>query len=266
MNMEQPIVELKDVRFTYPDGTVALSGVNLAVARGQTLGLIGPNGAGKSTLLLHLNGILRQQGSVRISGMEVEERNLPEIRSKVGLVFQDPDAQLFMPTVFDDVAFGPLNMRLPKGAVQDAVISALELVDMLPAMKRSSHHLSFGEKKRISIATVLSMSPQILVLDEPTSNLDPKHRRGLIDLLKGLPITKIIATHDLEFVVEICGGVAVLDRGAIVSQGDVLKILSDRSLLEAHGLEVPHSLRKDAHRHIGPLGEISLHPRLESIK
>jgi cobalt/nickel transport system ATP-binding protein len=264
--MEQMIVELKDVRFTYPDGTAALAGVDLSVAHGETLGLIGPNGAGKSTLLLHLNGILKQHGSVMISGMEAEGRNLPAIRSKVGLVFQDPDAQLFMPTVFDDVAFGPLNMQLPKAAVQDAVISALELVDMLPAMKRSSHHLSFGEKKRISIATVLSMSPQILVLDEPTSNLDPKHRRGLIELLKDLPITKIIATHDLEFVVEICNRVAILDRGAIISQGDVQTILSDKQLLESHGLEVPHSLRKDAHRHISTLGESSLHPRLESIK
>ena len=264
--MEQIIVELKDVRFTYPDGTAALAGVNLSVAPGQTLGLVGPNGAGKSTLLLHLNGILKQRGSVRISGLEVEDRNLPAIRSKVGLVFQDPDAQLFMPTVFDDVAFGPLNMQLPRGAVQDAVISALELVDMLPAMKRSSHHLSFGEKKRISIATVLSMSPQILVLDEPTSNLDPKHRRGLIELLKDLPITKIIATHDLELVVEICDRVAVLDRGMIVSQGDVQSILSNKPMLESHGLEVPHSLRKDAHHHINPLRESSLHPRLESIK
>jgi cobalt/nickel transport system ATP-binding protein len=264
--MEQMIVELKDIRFTYPDGTSALAGVNLSVARGQTLGLIGPNGAGKSTLLLHLNGILKQHGSVMISGMAVEDRNLQAIRGKVGLVFQDPDSQLFMPTVFDDVAFGPLNMELPKAAVQDAVISALELVDMLPAMKRSSHHLSFGEKKRISIATVLSMNPQILVLDEPTSNLDPKHRRGLIELLKGLPVTKIIATHDLEFVVEICDRVAVLDRGVIVSQGDVLTVLSNKPLLESHGLEVPHSLRKDAHRHIHSLGESSLHPRLESIK
>ncbi|MFA6385117.1 MAG: ATP-binding cassette domain-containing protein [Candidatus Omnitrophota bacterium] len=264
--MEQIIVELKDVRFSYPDGTAALAGVDLSVASGSTLGLIGPNGAGKSTLLLHLNGILKQRGSVKISGMEVSDRNLSAIRSKVGLVFQDPDAQLFMPTVFDDVAFGPLNMRLPKTTVQDAVISALELVDMLPAMKRSSHHLSFGEKKRISIATVLSMSPQILVLDEPTSNLDPKHRRGLIEFLKGLPITKIIATHDLEFVVEICDRAAILDRGSIVSQGDVLSILSNKPLLESHGLEVPHSLRKDAHRHIVPSGESSLHPSLESIK
>jgi len=254
--MDQNIVELKDVHFTYPDGIAALAGVNLSVAYGQTFGLIGPNGAGKSTLLLHLNGILKQQGSVVISGLEVEDRNLPEIRSKVGLVFQDPDAQLFMPTVFDDVAFGPLNMQLPKGAVQDAVISALELVDMLAAMKRSSHHLSFGEKKRISIATVLSMNPKILVLDEPTSNLDPKHRRGLIELLKSLPITKIIATHDLELVVEICERVAILDQGIIVSQGDTLSILAQKPLLESHGLEVPHSLRKDAHWHISPLCEL----------
>jgi cobalt/nickel transport system ATP-binding protein len=264
--MEQPIVELNNVRFTYPDGTPALAGVDLSVARGQTLGLIGPNGAGKSTLLLHLNGILNQQGSVTISGVELVDRNLSLIRSKVGLVFQDPDAQLFMPTVFDDVAFGPVNMQLPKTAVQEAVINALELVDMLPAMKRSSHHLSFGEKKRISIATVLSMNPEILVLDEPTSNLDPKHRRGLIGLLKELPVTKIIATHDLEFVIELCDRVAVLDRGTIVADGGVVPVLSDKQLLEAHGLEVPHSLRKDAHCHIGSAIEKSLHPPFERIQ
>jgi cobalt/nickel transport system ATP-binding protein len=264
--MNQSIVELKDVRFIYPDNTVALAGIDLSVSTGQTLGLIGPNGAGKSTLLLHLNGILKQHGSVRISGINVEDRNLSLIRSKVGLVFQDPDAQLFMPTVFDDVAFGPINMGLPRKAVQEAVIRALEMVDMLPAMKRSSHHLSFGEQKRISIATVLSMNPQILVLDEPTSNLDPRHRRGLIELLMELPITKIIATHDLELVVEICDRVAVLDRGTIIAQGEVPDILSDRTLLESHGLEVPHSLRKDAHYHIRPVLEKSLHPRLEAIQ
>jgi cobalt/nickel transport system ATP-binding protein len=264
--MKQPIVELKDVRFKYPDGTAALTGVNLSMERGQRLGLIGPNGAGKSTLLLHLNGILKQLGSVTIAGMELNDRNLPLIRSKVGLVFQDPDAQLFMPTVFDDVAFGPINMGLPKEAVHEAVIKALELVDMLPAMKRSSHHLSFGEKKRISIATVLSMMPEILVLDEPTSNLDPRHRRELINLLRALPVTQIIATHDLEFVIEICDRVAVLDRGAIISQGGVLSILSDKALLESHGLELPHSLRKDIHHHIKPVLENSLHPRLESIQ
>jgi cobalt/nickel transport system ATP-binding protein len=264
--MKHTIVELKGVRFKYPDGTAALTGVDLSVEAGQTLGLIGPNGAGKSTLLLHLNGILKQLGSVMIAGMEVNDRNLPLIRSKVGLVFQDPDAQLFMPTVFDDVAFGPINMGLSKEVVREAVIKALELVDMLPAMKRSSHHLSFGEKKRISIATVLSMMPEILVLDEPTSNLDPRHRRELIGFLRALPVTKIIATHDLEFVIEICDSVAVLDRGAIISQGGVLNILSDKALLESHGLELPHSLRKDAHYHIKPDLENSLHPRMGSIQ
>ncbi|MCU0650957.1 MAG: energy-coupling factor ABC transporter ATP-binding protein [Candidatus Omnitrophica bacterium] len=264
--MRKPVVELKGVNFTYPDGTCALAGVDLCVMAGQTLGLIGPNGAGKSTLLLHLNGILKQSGQVFIDGTATDDRNLPVIRSKVGLVFQDPDAQLFMPTVFDDVAFGPINMGLNKDAVQEVVIKALELVDMLPAMKRSSHHLSFGEKKRISIATVLSMNPKILVLDEPTSNLDPRHRRELIDLLKELPVTKIIATHDLEFVIEICGRVAVLDRGRIVAHSDSLSVLSDKSLLESHGLEVPHSLRRDAHSHIGPALENSLHRPLKSIQ
>lgn len=264
--MEEPIIELCGVRYSYPDKTSALAGINLSVQAGTTLGLIGPNGAGKSTLLLHLNGILKQEGSVKVCGLEVDDRNLPLIRKNVGLVFQDPDAQLFMPAVFDDVAFGPLNMQLPEHAVKETVIRALELVDMLPAIRRSSHHLSFGEKKRISIATVLSMNPKILVLDEPTSNLDPKHRRGLIELLKELPVTKIIATHDLELVIEICGRVAVLDRGALVAEGDVIPVLSDKALLEAHGLEVPHSLRKDAHLHIGVSPEKSLHPPLERIQ
>lgn len=264
--MKRPIVELTDVRFTYPDGTPALAGVNLSISPGQTLGLIGPNGAGKSTLLLHLNGILKQHGSVKVSDMEVVDKNLALIRRKVGLVFQDPDAQLFMPTVFDDVAFGPINMQLPEKAVKETVIKALELVDMLGAMKRSSHHLSFGEKKRISIATVLSMHPEVLVLDEPTSNLDPKHRRGLIRLLQELPVTKIIATHDLESVIELCDSAAVIDRGRIIAQGDVLSILSDKSLLESHGLEVPHSLRQDAHPHIAPSVEKSLHPGLQRIQ
>ncbi len=241
--MVKKIIEIKGLNYSYPAGTEALRNINLDVFEGESLGIIGPNGAGKSTLLLHLNGILRGDSHVRVLDLEMEDRNLPRIRSKVGLVFQDPDDQLFMPTVFDDVAFGPINMDLDKEKVKHLVKQALEAVDMQDALNRSSHHLSFGEKKRISIATVLSMEPEILVLDEPSSNLDPKARQHLIDLLKGFKLTKIIAGHDLELILEICNRVAVLDKGVIVAEGDTKEILSNKSLMELHSLEVPVSLK-----------------------
>ena len=234
--MPKKVVEIKGLNYSYPDGTIALRNVSLDVFEGESLGIIGPNGAGKSTLLLHLNGILKGDGYIRISDLEMEDKNLFRIRSRVGLVFQDPDNQLFMPTVFDDVAFGPINMGLPKGKVEESVSEALEEVDMLSSIKRLSHHLSFGEKKRVSIATVLSMNPEILALDEPSGNLDPKHRRELINLLKELNHTKIIATHDLGLVSEICSRIAIFDRGEVVAEGSVQDILGNGDLLEAHGL------------------------------
>jgi len=240
--MARRVIEIKNLTYSYPDGTDALRGINLEVFEGEILGIIGPNRAGKSTLLLHLNGILRGKGYIRILGLDISDGNLKKIRSKVGMVFQDPDNQLFMPTVFEDVAFGPLNMGLPKHEVQKAVTEALQKVDMLDSMKRISHHLSFGEKRRISIATVLSMKPEILVLDEPSSNMDPKHRRDLINFLKGLEITRIIATHDLDMVLDICNRVALIDKNTIVADGDVLDILSDKDLMEAHNLEVPYRI------------------------
>jgi energy-coupling factor transporter ATP-binding protein EcfA2 len=175
--------------------------------------------------------------------MELIEKNLPAIRSKVGLIFQDPDSQLFMPTVFDDVAFGPINMDVPKKNIPALVHKALSEVDMLQAGDRLAHHLSFGEKKRVSIATVLSMNPEILAMDEPTSNLDPKHRRKLINFINASRLTKIIATHDLELVLEVCQRVIILDKGIIVSQGNTKDILLNKVLLEAHDLEMPHSLQ-----------------------
>ncbi len=229
--------------YSYPDKTEALSDINLDVFEGESLGIIGPNGAGKSTLLLHLNGILRGNSCIKIFDLEINDKNLVWVRSKVGLVFQDPDNQLFMPTVFDDVAFGPVNMSLPKEDVEKSVNEALKEVDMISAIKRSSHHLSFGEKKRVSIATVLSMKPQILALDEPSSNLDPKHRRVLIDFLQTLNLTKIIATHDLDLVLQICSKTAVIDKGRIIAVSDTLDILGNKSLLEAHDLEMPCSLK-----------------------
>ena len=215
----------------------ALKDINLKVGRNEIVGLIGDNGAGKSTLLLHLNGILRTDHQIRIFGLDITDNNLPMIRSRVGLVFQDPEHQLFMPTVFDDVGFGPVNMGMKKDDVIRSVQSALEEVDMLSFAERSSHHLSVGEKKRVAIATVLSMHPQILVLDEPSSNLDPKHRRELINLLKKLTLTKIIATHDLDLVSEICTRVAILDKGRIVAAGPASAILQNKPLLARHDLD-----------------------------
>jgi len=237
--MANKVVEIRNLNFTYPDSTNALQNINLEVFEGESVGIIGPNGAGKSTLLLHLNGILRGKGWVKVLGFPVKEENLSRIRSKVGLVFQDPDNQLFMPTVFDDVAFGPINMEWSKDEVEKSVNEALGKVDMLASIKRPSHHLSFGEKKRITIATVLSMNPQILALDEPSSNLDPKHRRNLINLLKELKLTKIIATHDLGLVYEICSRVILMDKGRLIDDGEAAEILHDKTMLEAHSLEEP---------------------------
>lgn len=239
--MSRKAVEIRDLSFAYPDGTEALCNINLDVSEGESLGIIGPNGAGKSTLLLHLNGILQGEGYIRIFDLEVNDKNLPSIRSKVGLVFQDPDNQLFMPTVFDDVSFGPINMGMSKEEVDTSVKEALKEVDMLKVISRPSHHLSFGQKKRVAIATVLSMKPQILALDEPGSNLDPRHRRQLINFLKNLRLTKIIATHDLDLVLEICQKVALIDKGRVVAEGESLDILKDRALLEKHSLEIPYS-------------------------
>ncbi len=236
--MTEKAVEIRKLNYTYPDGKRALHDIELDVFTGESVGIIGPNGAGKSTLLLHLNGILRGNGHVRIFDLEINDKNLTRIRRMVGLVFQDPDNQLFMPTVFDDVSFGPINMNIPKNEVENLVNEALKEVDMLDSIGRSSHHLSFGEKKRISIATVLSMKPQILALDEPSSNLDPKHRRDLIGFLGRSKLTKIIVTHDLDLVSKICSKVILIDKGRIIASGNTSDILKDKSLLEAHDLEM----------------------------
>ncbi|MBL7197393.1 MAG: ABC transporter ATP-binding protein [Candidatus Omnitrophica bacterium] len=237
--MAKKVIEIKNLNYSYPDGAEALRDIDLDVFEGESVGIIGPNGAGKSTLLLHLNGILRGDNHVRIFELEVNDKNLAQIRSKVGLVFQDPDNQLFMPTVFDDVSFGPINMSLPKKEVEASVNEALKEVDMLGSIRRPSHHLSFGEKRRVSIATVLSMKSQILALDEPSSNLDPKHRRNLINFLKELKLTKIIATHDLDLVLETCSKIVLLNKGKLIVAGKSLDILRDKTLLEKYDLEVP---------------------------
>ncbi len=241
--MTKKIIEIRKLNYTYPDGTKALDNINLDVFEGESIGIIGPNGAGKSTLLLHLNGILKDDSYIRILGLDMKNENLPQIRSKVGLVFQDPENQLFMPTVFDDISFGPINMGLAKNDVEASVNAALKEVDMLDYIRRLSYHLSFGEKKRVSIATVLSMKPEVLALDEPTSNLDPKARYELIELLKSIDKTKVIASHDLEMILEVCSRSIILDRGVIVSMGPTKEILSNFSLLKEHNLMTPISLK-----------------------
>ena len=232
----EEIVRVDNLCFCYPDGQQALTDVCLTVRQGETVALIGPNGAGKSTLLLHLNGILRSNGVVKVLGRPVDDKNLRWIRSKVGLVFQNPDDQLFSPTVFDDVAFGPINMGYSEAEVRQSVTRALDWVGMVGYEQRSPHHLSVGEKKRISIATVLSMSPQILVIDEPTSNLDPGSKWSLIGLLRRLPMTKIVASHDMELVQAMCQRAIVLNHGQVIADDATSRILANIPLLVANGL------------------------------
>jgi cobalt/nickel transport system ATP-binding protein len=232
-------IEISNLNFSYPDGTVALQDVSLRISPGEKVALVGPNGAGKSTLILHLNGILNGQGNVRVCSLEAVKENLGRIRSCVGLVFQSPEDQLFSPTVFDDVAFGPLYQGLPREQVLQRVDEALEAVHMLGYKQRVSHHLSMGEKKRIAIATVLSMQPEVLVLDEPTGGLDPRARRSLIHLLQELPLTMLVSTHDMLLVREIFPRMIILDEGRLVADGPTQTLMNDTALLEAHGLERP---------------------------
>ena len=237
-------IEIRNLNFSYPDGTEALKGINLDICEGESVAIIGPNGAGKSTLLLHLNGLLNGSESIRVFGKIISKENISFIRHKVGFVFQDPQDQLFMPTAYEDVAFGPRNLRLTKENIEELVNNALNEVGLLDKKNHLSYHLSLGEQRRLSIATVLSMSPDILVLDEPNSNLDPASRRHLINLLKSFKITKVIATHDLEMVLDLCSRVVLMDDGRIISEGKVKEVLSNQHLLELHRLEVPFSLRQ----------------------
>jgi cobalt/nickel transport system ATP-binding protein len=230
-------IEIDALSYTYPDGHQALREVSLRIRPGEKVALVGPNGAGKSTLILHLNGILSGQGQLTVCGLRVEPANLGRIRAAVGMVFQNPDDQLFSPTVFDDVAFGPIYQGLPPDQVQARVIEALASVRMPNYLRRVSHHLSLGEKKSISIATVLSMQPEVLVLDEPTAGLDPRARRTLLNLLHELPMTMLVASHDLTMVEEIIPRMVIMDEGRIVADGPPNELLADTELLRAHGLE-----------------------------
>jgi cobalt/nickel transport system ATP-binding protein len=243
--MSHHTIEVENLTFQYPDGRRALDQISLHIAPSEKVALVGPNGAGKSTLMLHLNGILRSPvgangTSIRVGGLLLNDENLGAIRAMVGLVFQNPDDQLFSPRVEQDVAFGPLHMGLREGEVRARVERALAAVKMSAYADRMSYHLSLGEKKRIAIATVLSMDPQILVLDEPSAGLDPRARRDLIQLLIELSDqTMLIATHDMRLVRDLCTRTVVLDGGCVVADGDTRDILYDRALMEQHGLETP---------------------------
>jgi cobalt/nickel transport system ATP-binding protein len=232
----EALIDVHDLTYVYHDGTKALDGLSLHIKVGESVGLVGPNGAGKSTLILHLNGTLRGEGVVRIHGVEIDKHHVRDVRRMVGLVFQDPDDQLFSPTVRDDVAFGPLNQGLTPDEVDHAVSRALAWVGMEAFEDRSPHHMSFGEKKRVSVATVLSMDPEILVLDEPVSNMDPRGRREFIELIKTLEATKFVVTHDVAMAQEICGRIVLMDKGEIVADGRPESVFEDRVLLEKHGL------------------------------
>ena len=239
--MSTPVLEVRRLAHAYPDGHQSLFGVDLRIERGERVALLGPNGAGKTTLVLHLNGILEAgAGEVVVSGRTVSRRTAREVRRRVGVVFQDPDDQLFMPTVREDVAFGPRNLGLRGAALDARVRRALELVGMLDALDRAPNHLSFGQKRRVAVATVLAMEPDLLVLDEPTSNLDPAARRELADVLDGLDTTILMVTHDLPYALELCERATVLDGGVVVADGPTAEILADAPLMRAHRLELPY--------------------------
>ncbi|MEW6219251.1 MAG: ABC transporter ATP-binding protein [Thermodesulfobacteriota bacterium] len=241
--MSHHIVQVDDLAFRYPDGTQALAGVSFRITHGEAVAIIGANGAGKSTLLLHLNGALTpQEGRVRIGDYPLTAATLPAIRRTVGMVFQDPDDQLFMPTVREDIAFGPLNLGLPAAEVEEAVDRALATVGAVHVRDRAPYRLSGGEKRAVAIATVLAMTPSILVMDEPSANLDPQARRRLIRLLAGFDHTRIIATHDLDLALELCNRTLVLAGGRLLADGPTRSIFQDASLLAAGHLEPPLSL------------------------
>jgi cobalt transport protein ATP-binding subunit len=231
-------LEIASLGYRYPNGHEALANVSFSLQPGEKVALIGPNGAGKSTLLLHLNGIFKAQtGRISIHGLPVNEANLGAIRARVGLVFQNPDDQLFSPRVFDDVAFGPLYMGVPEPELRQRVKDALDCVGMSGFEERRPHELSIGERKRVAIATVLSMDPQVLALDEPSAGLDPRSRRGLINLLADLRQTMLVATHDMHMVKDLFRRIIIMDAGAVVADGPTDDILGDIDLLERHGLE-----------------------------
>jgi cobalt/nickel transport system ATP-binding protein len=238
------LVAVQELSYAYPDGTAALDGVTFTLHHGESVALVGANGAGKSTLLLHLAGaLLPGKGTVRVGDWPVTASTLAQVRRSLGIVFQDPDDQLFMPTVEDDVAFGPANLGLPPEEVEAHVVSALSQVGVLHLRRRAPHHLSGGEKRAVAIAAVLAMSPDILVMDEPSSNLDPRARRQLIGQLRAFEHTKIVATHDLDLVLDVCARTIILAQGRVAADGPTGELLADEPLMQRCGLERPLRLQ-----------------------
>ncbi|OII70509.1 MULTISPECIES: energy-coupling factor ABC transporter ATP-binding protein [unclassified Streptomyces] len=248
-----PSLEVKGLAYAYPDGHQALFGVDLTVERGERVALLGPNGAGKTTLVLHLNGILTGGvGTVTVAGLPVAPQHLKEIRRRVGIVFQDPDDQLFMPTVREDVAFGPAAAGLRGAELEDTVRRALARVGMEEYADRPPHHLSFGQRRRVAVATVLAMEPEILVLDEPSSNLDPASRRELADILRSLDVTVLMVTHDLPYALELCPRAVILSGGVIAADAPTGDLLADEELMRRHRLELPFGFDPTARPTRGP--------------
>ena len=241
--MSEKSLEISGLAYAYPDGNQALYGVNLSINQGERVALLGPNGAGKTTLVLHLNGIIpTMQGQVRVAGELVDSKSaesIKSIRHKVGIVFQDPDDQLFMPTVGQDVAFGPYNAGLRGLELEKAVKEALELVGMSEFIDRPPHHLSFGQRRRVAVATVLAMKPEILVMDEPSSNLDPAARRELAEIITSLDVTLLMVTHDLPFAYELCQRAVILSAGVVAADDEISSVLANKQLLNGHRLELP---------------------------
>jgi cobalt/nickel transport system ATP-binding protein len=250
-------IHARGLRYAYPNGREALRGVELHIGHGERVALLGPNGAGKTTLMLHLNGLLRGSGALEVAGLEVGDGTLRELRSRVGLVFQDPDDQLFMPTVREDVAFGPLNAGLGRDEARRRVAEALAAVRMEHAADRAPHQLSMGERRRVAIATVLATRPQLLVLDEPTASLDPRGRRELLEVLERVGCTVLVATHDLPLAAELCERAVILAAGCVVADGWTPDVLGDGALLVRHDLELPAGFdlaRVERRRRGAPLG------------
>jgi cobalt/nickel transport system ATP-binding protein len=252
------------VSYRYPNGRVALQDIELHVEHGERVAILGPNGAGKTTLMLHLNGLMRGGGDLEVAGLKVEDGMLAALRARVGLVFQDPDDQLFMPTVGEDVSFGPLNQGLPPKEVERRVGEALASVRMTDAADRAPYQLSMGERRRVAIATVLAMRPSLLVLDEPSANLDPRARRELLDILESIDRTMLLTTHDLPMAAELCERAVILADGRIVADAECHELLADEELLASHDLELPAGFALDRiERRPRPEGDYTQDFRLE---
>lgn len=240
-NVSENIISIRDLNFTYHDGHRALTGVNLDIKKGEIFGIIGPTGAGKSTLLQHLNGILRGEGEIFVEDVKIEKKNDALIKEKVGIVFQNPDDQLFCPTVYEDISFGLYNLGFKGEEIDARVNDILEKMNLTHLKDLSSHHLSFGEKKRVALATTLVMNPSVIALDEPFANLDYKSMLNIIGMIKELPLTRVIISQDILLALSICHRIALLDKGKIIKVASPDEIASDQNILSRSGLDyVPY--------------------------